>query len=292
MKSSVIIPTPSGLTRRACMMGLPLGIAAGPFASSAAVGSVQLASEWRAGRSPRGFLVSEKFDGVRAVWDGRMLRFRSGRPISAPESFLRALPAQSLDGELWLERGQFDRLSGIVRQTQPDEAVWARLTYLIFDAPGLPGDFQSRYLAFGELVRSAALPWLQAPEQLQLDDAPALQRKLDAVMAAGGEGLMLHRADAPWQGGRTQSLFKFKPEPDDEAQVVGHLEGQGRHAGMTGALLVQTSAGLRFALGSGLSDAMRRNPPAVGTWVSYRYRGHTPGGVPRFATFLRIRPDE
>jgi DNA ligase-1 len=61
---------------------------------------------------------------------------------------------------------------------------------------------------------------------------------------------------------------------------------------MTGALLVQTPAGLRFALGSGLSDAMRREPPAVGTWVSYRYRGLTPGGVPRHATLLRLRPQE
>jgi DNA ligase-1 len=109
------------------------------MASSASAGLVQLASQWEAGRSPRGFLVSEKFDGVRAVWDGQSLRFRSGRLIYAPGSFRSALPPQPLDGELWLARGQFDRLSGIVRQEQPDEAAWARLTYLIFDAPALPG---------------------------------------------------------------------------------------------------------------------------------------------------------
>lgn len=292
MQSSSMALAPSGLTRRACVLGLSLGAAAGPLASPASAGLVQLASEWRAGRSPQGFLVSEKFDGVRAVWDGQVLRFRSGRLIGAPESFRRALPAQPLDGELWLARGQFDRLSGIVRQEQPDEAAWARLTYLIFDAPALPGNFQSRYLALVDLLRASALPWLQATEQVGLDDAPALQRRLDAVMAAGGEGLMLHRADARWQAGRTQALFKFKPEPDEEAQVVGYLQGQGRYAGMTGALLVQTPAGLRFALGSGLSDAMRRDPPAVGTWLSYRYRGHTPSGVPRFASFLRLRPQE
>jgi ATP-dependent DNA ligase len=30
---------------------------------------VQLALPWAAGRDPSGFLVSEKFDGVRALWD-------------------------------------------------------------------------------------------------------------------------------------------------------------------------------------------------------------------------------
>ncbi len=58
-----------------------------------------------------------------------------------------------------------------------------------------------------------------------------------------------------------------------------------------GALLVQTPQGTRFKLGSGLSDAMRRDPPAPGTWVTYRYRGFNDSGVPRFATFLRVRED-
>ena len=60
--------------------------------------SVQLAKPWPAGRSPQGFWVSEKFDGVRAVWDGRVLRFRSGRLIAAPAWFMSALPRVALDG--------------------------------------------------------------------------------------------------------------------------------------------------------------------------------------------------
>ncbi|HOX99852.1 MAG TPA: DNA ligase, partial [Zoogloea sp.] len=33
------------------------------------------------------YWVSEKLDGARAVWDGRSLRFRSGRPVHAPAWF-------------------------------------------------------------------------------------------------------------------------------------------------------------------------------------------------------------
>jgi len=56
--------------------------------------------------------------------------------------------------------------------------------------------------------------------------------------------------------------------------------------------LLQMPEGLRFALGSGLSDAQRAAPPAVGAQVTYRYRGLTPSGIPRFATLLRVREAE
>ncbi|MFM7024446.1 MAG: DNA ligase [Limnohabitans sp.] len=253
---------------------------------------VQLASDWPLGRSPQGFLVSEKFDGVRAVWDSHQLRFRSGRDIVAPDWFVRALPDHPLDGELWLGHGQFDRLSGVVRQQQPDEAGWRAVRYLVFDAPGGPGSFESRWQALQPVIEAANQSWLQRVEQFRLDDSAALRQRLEAVFGAGGEGLVLHRADALWRSGRSDALFKFKPAPDAEAQVVGHLPGKGRYAGLTGALRVRTPDDRYFELGSGLSDVQRRNPPELGSWVTYRYRDHTPNGVPRFATFVRPRPSE
>jgi len=74
-----------------------------------------------------------------------------------------------------------------------------------------------------------------------------------------------------------------------EAVVVGHLPGKGRLAGMLGALLVETPDGRRFRLGTGFSDEERREPPPLGATVTYRYFGKTRNGVPRFASFLRIR---
>ena len=282
-------PSWAAFTRRHSLQWL----ATLPFLSNAqaAPTGVQLASDWPPGRSPQGFLVSEKFDGVRAVWDGQQLRFRSGRAIEAPDWFVLALPQHPLDGELWMAHGQFDQLSGVVRQQRPSEA-WRQVRYLVFDAPGQGGTFEARWQALQSVIEAVRQPWLLRVEQTRLDTTPALQRRLDAVVHDGGEGLVLHRADALWQSGRTQALFKFKPEPDAEALVVGHLPGKGRHAGMTGALQVCTPEGVAFALGSGLSDAQRRNPPEVGSWVTYRYRDHTPQGVPRFATFVRARAPE
>jgi DNA ligase-1 len=85
-------------------------------------------------------------------------------------------------------------------------------------------------------------------------------------------------------------LLKVKLYRDAEARVVGHLPGKGKYEGMLGALVVERPDGLRFRLGTGFTDAQRRNPPPLGGWVTYRFNGFTKNGVPRFARFLRIRP--
>ena len=291
--------TPS-LSRRASLSALLLspwlmprvGAQVVKPADSGGHSGVQLAMSWPAGRSPQGFGVSEKFDGVRAVWDGRVLRFRSGRIIAAPAWFLLALPQVELDGELWMARGAFDRLSGLVRQAEPDEEAWRGVKYLVFDAPGHAAPFAQRVAFVQSTLAQAQQPWLMPVEQREVNDNRVLQAMLQETVRQGGEGLMLHRADALWQPGRTDALFKLKPELDEEALVVGHQPGKGRLLGMTGALLVQMPSGQRFALGSGLSDAQRRNPPPVGAWVTYRYRDRTPSGLPRFASFLRVREAE
>jgi DNA ligase-1 len=220
------------------------------------------------------------------------LRFRSGRVIAAPAWFLSALPGVALDGELWMARGAFDRLSGVVRQTEPDDEAWRAVKYLVFDVPGHAAPFAQRVAFLQSTLAQAQQPWLVPVAQREVKDARALQALLLDTVRQGGEGLMLHRSDALWQAGRTDALFKFTPEHDEEGLVVGHQPGKGRLVGMTGALLVQMTSGQRFALGAGLSDALRRDPPPVGAVVTYRYRERTPSGLPRFASFVRVREAE
>ena len=238
---------------------------------------------------PAPYWVSEKLDGVRALWDGARLRFRSGNPVPAPAWFIAGLPRQALDGELWIARGRFEPLSGIVRRQQPREAEWREVRYRIFELPDAPGSFTARIEQMRAIVAHANVPWLQMVEQFRVNDQTALMQQLDTVVRAGGEGLMLHLAAAPYLTGRQNALLKLKPWQDTEATVVGYTPGTGKYHGMTGALKVQMPDGKRFLIGSGLSDAVRRHPPAIGTLVTYRYQALTLGGVPRFARYLRIR---
>jgi DNA ligase-1 len=101
---------------------------------------------------------------------------------------------------------------------------------------------------------------------------------------------MLHRADAPYVTGRSTVLLKLKPLQDAEAVVLEHLPGRGRHQGRLGASRVRSADGRVFRLGTGLSDALRDASPPVGSMLTYTHRGLTSGGLPRFASFLRLRP--
>ena len=234
------------------------------------------------------YAVSEKYDGLRGYWDGKALWTRGGNPITTPEWFTAGWPRQPLDGELWGGRGRFEFAVGTARTQVPDPQAWRGMRYMVFDLPAHPGTFRERHRALAAVLTGDRL---QTVEQATVADAAALQAKLERTVRHGGEGLMLHRWDASYRAGRSPALLKYKPEPDADAKVVGHLPGSGKYAGVMGALLVETPEGLRFRIGSGFSDGQRREPPAVGRWVTYRYRGQTEAGIPRFATFLRARPD-
>lgn len=277
-----------GLSRRQLCAAALAALCTRPADAAAdSAPALLLAREWPADADPAGHLVSEKLDGVRARWDGQVLRFRSGAPIAAPAAFLARLPAEPLDGELWLGRGRFDELSGRVRRLQPDDTLWRDLQYQVFELPTAAGPFAQRAAALQALCQRQGFAALRALPQQPVADRSDLQRRLDAVLAAGGEGLVLHRADAPVATGRGPWLWKHKPLHDAEALVLAHLPGQGRLAGLVGALQVRSDSGVVFNIGTGLRDADRTQPPAVGQRISYRHRGFTPAGVPRFASYWR-----
>lgn len=238
---------------------------------------------------PAAYWVSEKLDGVRARWDGEALRLRNGERIAAPAWFTAPLPAQPLDGELWLARGRFDALSGLVRRQQPDEADWRQVRYMLFELPGADGDFSARLEHLKAVESRAGVDWIRAVPQRRVADRDQLEALFREVVGQGGEGLMLHRADAHWAPGRSEALLKMTPFEDAEATVLAHLPGRGRLRGKLGALAVVDAEGRRFHLGSGFSDAQRAAPPPIGAVVTYRFRERTPRGLPRFPVFVRER---
>lgn len=236
------------------------------------------------------YYVSEKLDGVRARWDGRRLLTRGGMVVEAPYWFTSEWPNVPMDGELWAGRGRFEETSGTVRAGRSaGDAAWRRIRFMVFDLPRDPAPFGQRVRHMRALVPAVGIPWLQAVEQFRVPDIATLDDRLDAVVAAGGEGLVLHHVDALYHAGRSTSLLKYKLYQDAEARVVAHTVGRGKYAGMLGALVVERPDGLRFRIGTGFSDAQRADPPPVGSTITYRYNGTSSSGIPRFARFLHVR---
>jgi len=250
-----------------------------------------LATNYRSGLNIADYWVSEKLDGVRGRWDGKRLVTRAGQPIVPPAWFTADWPKVPMDGELWIGRGRFDEVSGIVRAGKADDRAWRRVRFMVFDLPEHGGTFEARVLRTRGLLFTTGILWLQPVPQFRVTDASALEARLKQVVAGGGEGLMLHRRSALYRVGRSDDLIKYKLYEDAEARVVAYTPGKGKYMGMLGALVVQRQDGQRFRLGSGFTDAQRATPPPIGSLVTYRYNGLTGKGLPRFARFQRIRLD-
>ena len=258
--------------------------------------SLMLANVYRDGTILADYWVSEKYDGVRGYWDGQTLWTRGGERVAAPAWFTAGWPKEPMDGELWAGHGQFARAVSTVRQQTPNDAAWRTLRFMVFDLPAHGGTFTERIPALNGVVSRIDQHWVQAVTQSKVASPQALRILLARTVKNGGEGLMLHRGASLYKGLRSDDLLKLKTHEDSEAQVVAHLPGQGKHAGRLGALLVEIPAAgdkpaQRFKLGTGFSDAQRQSPSAIGARVTYRFRGLNDSGIPRFASFMRMRED-
>ncbi len=250
---------------------------------------VSLARIYKEGVDLDQYWVSEKLDGVRAYWDGRQLLSRRGNVYVAPAWFTAGFPRTPLDGELWIGRNTFEQLVGIVRHQKPDDEGWHKVRYMVFDLPASGLTFTGRLAELRRLFGGLESPYIQLVEQFRLPGHQTLMERLGETVDAGGEGLMLHLASSLYRAGRSGDLLKVKPYFDAEARVIAHLPGRGKFTGMLGALLVETPEGRRFRIGTGFSDKERKDPPAIGAMVTYKYHGLTKNSLPRFAAFLRIR---
>jgi len=246
---------------------------------------VMLAKVYRQHEDVAQFWVSEKLDGVRARWDGRQLISRGGNVFIAPDWFVRNFPDRPLDGELWMGRGGYEDVVSIVRKQQPHDG-WKAIKFMVFDLPAHGGTFSERVEAMRQL---ASTPYLDVIEQFRMDSNKALMDKLDDIAGQGGEGLMLHRQTALYHSGRSDDLLKLKPFEDAEATVIGYKPGKGKNTGLMGAIKVRMDNGKEFYIGSGFTQQQRKDPPLIGSLVTYRYQGFTQAGIPRFAVFVRQR---
>lgn len=266
----------------------PNGSASSPAAKTPP--PVLLAHSWDSEADLSGWWMSEKLDGVRAYWDGTQFVSRLGNRYVAPDWFVAGLPDTPLDGELWVGRKQFQRTVSIVRRSDASE-LWREVKYLIFDAPDHGGVFEERVEFLSMHFESTSLEHVEVVSHQVCDSTEHLERELARIEGLGGEGLMLRRPQSRYEAGRSHSLLKVKSFHDAEARVIDHLPGTGRHQGRLGALRVVTPEGTEFRVGTGLSDAERDDPPAVGSVITYRYQELSNAGVPRFPSYIGIRHD-
>jgi DNA ligase-1 len=251
---------------------------------------ILLAHKWELDHDPTGWWMSEKLDGVRAYWDGEAFVSRLGNRFFAPEWFTADLPADTLDGELWVDRKKFQKTISIVRSADAGTA-WREVSYVVFDAPNARGGFEDRLAHVTKVLRRAAAPHARSHAHVRCDGFDHLRTELARVEGLGGEGLMLRQPGSAYVVGRSTTLLKVKTFQDAEARVVDYAPGTGKHKGRVGALVVEMPGGRRFSVGTGMSDAEREAPPKIGAVITFRYQELSDDGVPRFPSYVGERID-
>ena len=251
---------------------------------------ILLAHKWETEHDPTGWWMSEKLDGIRAYWDGETFTSRLGNRFFAPDWFIEDLPADTLDGELWVGRKMFQKTTSIVRSGAAGHE-WRSVSFVIFDAPNAKGTFEERIAHAKKVITKAQAPHARVLDHVACAGIDHLREELSRVEALGGEGLMLRQPKSKYAIGRSTSLLKVKTFHDAEARVIGHADGTGKHKGRLGALICELPGGTKFNVGTGFSDAEREKPPKIGSVITFRYQELSDDGVPRFPSYVGERID-
>lgn len=152
-----------------------------------------------------GWWVSEKYDGVRAIWTGTKLLSRHGKDLKAPAWFTKGLPKNHrLDGELWMGRGTFDQLVSTIQKAGSD---WNLVRFMVFDLAEA-GPFEDR---MKETHRICDCKWpVVAVNHSQLAGHDELSALESDIVDAGGEGCVIRRPGSPYRPGRMGDVIKVK----------------------------------------------------------------------------------
>jgi len=233
------------------------------------------------------WLMSEKLDGVRGYWNGKELISRSGKAFAVPSWFTKDFPSFEIDGELWTKRGDFEHIISIVNKQKAHEG-WRDISYNIFEVPHQKGGLLERLEVLKKWLGKYPNKFIKIIPQKVCQSSEHIKEELKRVEVLGAEGLVVRNPKALYIDKRTSEALKVKSFQDDECVITGYTKGHGKFDGLVGALKCAWQDRI-LKIGSGLSDKERKNPPKIGTEITFKYNGLTQKGNPKFPVFLRVR---
>lgn len=259
------------------------------------------------------FFLTEKLDGIRCyvrIERGQPTLFtRQGQVITGlteMEDELRAIAdgrTFDLDGELVVSdyahlhsKEGYRETIKIVRRNGEKSGV----TYKIFDIPSDMAYAARRQQLDHLLDGNRTYHTLEiVPVLYAGDDRSVIQHHLKEICDAGGEGVMINLASAPYEYKRTSALLKVKQMQDCDLMITGVLEGSGRLKETLGSFIVDYK-GNPLRVGSGFTDDERnafwsQREDMIGRVVTVQYFEETTDdtGKPslRFPVFMELREE-
>ena len=245
--------------------------------------SVMLAKEYELGYTikkddskykepPKGWIMSEKFDGYRALFRYELINdkqvgvfySRNGKRFNSPDWFLDSMPPPDLlgdlilDGELWAGRDNF-QLMGIVRKKVPIPEEWLNIQYQVYDITNSEGGFVDRLKSLKRIVDFTSKSWslrlkneefyipdnsdipppLVFAKQEKITGEKMMTKIYQNIIDNGGEGIMIKHPLSLYENGRSNYMLKYKPAFDREAIIIDYKMGDpdSKYKGMLGSFI-------------------------------------------------------
>jgi DNA ligase-1 len=252
--------------------------------------------------------VQPKLEGVRclAYWEGSELRLmsRGGKPFDVKhiaEEVAEFLPPGSvLDGELYVHGMSQQNINRLWKKHREGPEGSIQLLYVVYD---------------GFHVDSTDAPWWKRKEDLSrlMSSAPnkkvvqlfidtvktekQLQKCLNSYEERGYEGIIIRKADGPYQlGHRSRDLLKLKSFMDEEFEIVGHEEAKGNDKG-TVVWICKTKDDQTFSVRpTGTREERKESfehaEEHYGRFLTVKFQGYTDDGIPYFPVGVAIREPE
>ena len=245
---------------------------------------------------PIGWWASEKWDGIRALWDGEKMISRGsglGKPkvyTYVPEWFKNILPpGVALDGEIWIGRGYFQKTSRL-STLKPGKSyteeqinnIWSGkedppVVFKVFDIPSSTLNFEERMIKLNNIVKDREKCWfsinydnkkifpIHFTEQIKIKSPEHLYSLYKKLTEEGAEGIMLRAPRSPYELKRSKYMLKYKIKEDAECIVIDYIMGEGRLTGMLGSIKCELldnkgeKSGIITQIGTGFTDSQREN---------------------------------
>ena len=213
--------------------------------------------------------------------------------------FFAKHPNVILDGELYNHdfKDDFEQIISMVRKTKPTDEDRLKsaenVKFYCYDTVMEHMPFDNRNEFITKHVETSYcikhVPTISVSTEVQAKDYH------QANLNEGFEGSILRLNDV-YQCKRSHSLRKFKDFQDDEALIVGYVDGKGKREGTLGKFIMQDDNGVEFGCPPGkgytyaqLKDILNNIGDYIGERATFTYFERTKAGSYRHPLFKCIR---
>jgi ATP-dependent DNA ligase len=251
--------------------------------------------------------VQPKLDGLRCIVyqrEGKILyQSRNGMYYETMDYLSEVLrcifdkyPDIVLDGELYTKDYPFEEMAGMIRKKRGkmDQEKMKLVKYHIYDVVDEAMDFEKRIEFLSNVVLEAGSDHLVLVPTVLCDDKDKFREMFGRWVEEGYEGIMLRNKKGMYRVNyRSYDLQKYKEFKEDEYEIVGYREGEGRDEG-TVLWMCITPEGRQFSVRPRGSMELRRElyqqgDKYVGKKLTVIYQELSEMKVPRFPVGKDVR---